>query len=136
MKTKIDEQNILKFLKFSPPIITIFFSSLIITLVFLVNQYAFNNEIIKLKSEFAATNEELVKNEVDKVDSFILHQKEQTNNLLKKNIKENVNIAHTIINEIYLQNKSKSKEELKKIIKETLQNLRFNEGYGYFFILW
>lgn len=135
MKTKIDEQNILKFLKFSPPIITIFFSALIITLVFLVNQYSFNNEITKLRNEFATTNKDIVKSEVEKVDAFILHQKEQTNGLLKKNIKENVNIAHTIINEIYLQNKHKSKNELKQIIKESLQNLRFNEGLGYFFIL-
>ena len=135
MKPKPNEKNILKFLKFSPPIITIFFSALIITLVYLVNQYTFNNEIKKLKSEFSKTNKDLVKNEVEKVYDFILHQKEQTNQLLKKNIKENVNIAHKLIYEIYLQNRHKSQEEIKKIIKKSLQDLRFNEDIGYFFIV-
>jgi len=135
MKAKANEKNILKFLKFSPPIITIFFSALIITLVYLVNQYTFNNEIKKLKSEFFKTNKEIVKNEVEKLYEFILHQQEKTTQLLKKNIKENVNIAHTLINEIYVQNQHKSQLEIKKIIKKSLQDLRFNEGIGYFFIV-
>ncbi len=135
MKTKAEEKNILKFLKFSPPIIAIFFSALVITLVYLVNQYTFNNEVAKLKSEFIKTNKELVKNEVEKIYSFIEHQKEQTNNILKQNVQQNVNIAHTFINEIYLQNKNKNPNELKKIIKKTLQELRFNDGIGYFFIV-
>lgn len=135
MKTKVEEKNILKFLKFSPPIIAIFFSALVITLVYLVNQYTFNNEVSKLKNEFVKTNKELVRNEVEKIYSFIEHQKEQTNNILKQNIQQNVNIAHTFINEIYLQNKHKSPNELKKILKKTLQDLRFNDGIGYFFIV-
>jgi signal transduction histidine kinase len=101
----------------------------------LINQYSFKNEITNLKNEFSATNKEIVKNEVNKIESFILHQKEQTKTLLKANIKENVNIAHTIINEIYLQNKDKSKEELKHIIKSTLKKLRINENLDYFFIV-
>lgn len=135
MKTKAEEKNILKFLKFSPPIIAIFFSSLVITLGYLVNQYTFKNDIVKLKNEFISTNKELVKNEVEKIYSFIEHQKEQTKSILKQNIKQNVNIAHNFVNEIYLQNKHKSKSELKKIIKKTLQDLRFNDNIGYFFIL-
>lgn len=55
MRTKASEKNILKFLKFSPPIITVFFSALIITLVYLVNQFTFNNEVKKLKNEFIKT---------------------------------------------------------------------------------
>jgi signal transduction histidine kinase len=101
----------------------------------LVNQYTFNNEIKKLKSEFFKTNKEIVKNEVEKLYEFILHQQEKTTQLLKKNIKENVNIAHTLINEIYVQNQHKSQLEIKKIIKKSLQDLRFNEGIGYFFIV-
>lgn len=135
MKPKASEKNILKFLKFSPPIITIFFSALIIALVYLVNQYTFNNEIKKLKNEFIKTNKELVKNEVEKVYDFILHQQEQTTQLLKKNIKENVNIAHTLISEIYRQNQHQSHKNIKKIIKKSLQDLRFNDGIGYFFIV-
>ena len=61
---------------------------------------------------------EAVKNEVEKVHAFILHQKEQTEKLLKKNIKENVNIAHVLITEIYLQNQHKDKNSIKKIIKQ------------------
>ncbi|MFA6789220.1 MAG: cache domain-containing protein [Arcobacteraceae bacterium] len=135
MKTKANENNILKFLKFSPPIITVFFSALIITLVYLVNQYTFNQEIANLKDEFSRTNKEVVKNEVDKVHAFIVHQKEQTEKLLKKSIRENVNIAHVLINEIYLQNQHKDKDSIKQIIKKSLQDLRFNSGIGYFFII-
>lgn len=135
MRTKASEKNILKFLKFSPPIITVFFSALIITLVYLVNQFTFNNEVKKLKNEFIKTNKEMVKNEVEKVYDFILHQQEQTTQLLKKNIKENVNIAHTLISEIYQQNQHQSHENIKKIIKKSLQDLRFNDNIGYFFIL-
>lgn len=135
MKIKTNENNILKFLKFSPPIITVFFSALVITLVYLVNQYTFNKEITNLKDEFARTNKEMVKNEVEKIHSFILHQKEQTEKLLKKNIQENVNIAHVLVNEIYLQNQHKDKKSIKQIIKQSLQDLRFNQGIGYFFII-
>ncbi|MFA7083506.1 MAG: cache domain-containing protein [Arcobacteraceae bacterium] len=90
---------------------------------------------MQLKEDFTKTNKELIKNEVEKVSSFILHQKEQTSVLLKKNIKENVNIAHALISEIYLYHHEKSEKEIKKIIKKSLQELRFNEGIGYFFIV-
>lgn len=135
MQFKKDEEKLLKFLKFSPPVFTIFFSFLVIALIYIVNTYSFQQEIKKLRIDFINTNKNMVKNEVERVHSFITHQKAQTQTLLQQNIKENVNIAHNIIKQIYKQNQHLGEDVVKKQVKETLRNIRFNDGIGYFFIL-
>lgn len=135
MKFKKDEENLLKFLKYSPPIFTILFAALVIAFIYIVNEYTFQQDIKNLQSEFTNTNKEIVKNEVKRVHAYISHQKAQTKTLLQQNIKENVNIAHEIILQIYKQHKDKGIQKVKELTKKTLREIRFNNGVGYFFII-
>ncbi|WP_419770062.1 MAG: cache domain-containing protein [Candidatus Marinarcus sp.] len=133
MKIRKDERNILKFLKFSPPIITLSFSVLVIGTIYLINQYNFNKEIKNLKKELTLQNKNLIKEEVLRVYDYIQYQKEDTQRLLKQNIKENVQIASNIISNITQSNIDP--KITKNLIKKSLKTLKFNSEMGYFFII-
>ncbi|NOX14949.1 MAG: GHKL domain-containing protein, partial [Epsilonproteobacteria bacterium] len=50
------------------------------------------------------------------------------------NLKNRVKEAYDISMNIYLQNRDKNKDTIKKMIKDALRPIRFNQGRGYFFI--
>jgi len=100
-----------------------------------INKTNFNNEIKKVKDTYLKNEKEIIKNEVLKVHNNIINEKKLTKEKLKTNIKEKVEMAHTIATNIYEKYKNtKTPTEIKTIIQNALVNIRFNEGRGYFFI--
>ena len=74
-------------------------------------------------------------NDVENLYDFIIKTQAKTEEKLKENIKNRVYEAQNIAIQIYNENKdTKTKDEIKKMIKDALVNIRFNEGRGYFFI--
>ncbi|MDC0933225.1 cache domain-containing protein, partial [Arcobacteraceae bacterium] len=70
-----------------------------------------------------------------KIHKNIVNEKKLTREKLKVNVKEKVNMAHTVATTIYEKYKaSKSKQEIKELIQNALVNIRFNNERGYFFI--
>jgi len=128
-----DEKNILNLLKIGPFFVILF--SLLITYVMIENNNQnFENEIERAKEDSLHQKKELIKKEVDKVLSLIENEKQLTIKKLKGNIKQRVYTAHTIATSIYNENRDKPDNQIKKMIKDALRNVRFYDNRGYFFI--
>ncbi|MFA9238321.1 MAG: cache domain-containing protein [Candidatus Paceibacteria bacterium] len=72
---------------------------------------------------------------IENLYNFIIRTQETTEEELRKTIKERVNEANNISYRIYNENKdTKTKNEIIKMIKDALVDIRFNDGRGYIFI--
>jgi len=130
-----NEKQLITIIKFTPPIFIISISIIITFFLYLETQKELKEEKISIKNEFIKTNKELVALDVENLHDFIIKTQESTEKKLKENIKSRVYEAHSIAMKIYNENKStKSKDEIQKMIKNALEDIRFNEKRGYFFI--
>ena len=129
------EQQILKIIKYTPSAF-ILISSIIVTLFFYFeNKKTFLKEKENIEKNYILENKAIAQDEVNRVYDFIKHLQKTTENELKESIKNRVYEAHTIATAIYDKYKDeKSKEEILDIIKTTLNDFRYNQGRGYFFI--
>jgi signal transduction histidine kinase len=72
---------------------------------------------------------------VSSVLDYSVYKSQEIEMVLKDNLKSRTYEAHGIMTSIYQNNKNnKSKEEIKKMIKDALRDIRFNDGRGYFFV--
>ncbi|MGB5868233.1 MAG: cache domain-containing protein, partial [Arcobacteraceae bacterium] len=94
----------------------------------------FDNEIAKVKSVYLKQQKKVIKQEVVKIRNNIQNEKKLTEEKLKENIKSYVHSAYAIVNNIYEQNKDKSEEQILKMAKDALRDIRFNDNRGYFFM--
>ena len=130
-----NETSLINIIKYAP-IIFIITLSLIITLFLYVDkQNELEKEKIDIQNEFLKKNQEFVKTEVENLYNLILKTQAKTEEKLKQSIKEKVYEANKIAMRIYNENKdTKSKEEIIKMIKDAIVDIRFNDGRGYIFI--
>ena len=130
-----NENSLISIIKFTPLVFIISISIIITIFLYLEKQNELEKEKISIRNEFINTNKELVKQEVENLYDFIIRTQEKTEEKLKENIKDRVYEAHNIAMRIYNENKNKKTEqEITKMIKDALVDIRFNNGRGYFFI--
>ncbi len=130
-----DEKKLLFYIKVVPIIVFIIIAFITTITAIYINNTNFENEIEKIEKSYLKNEKETIKNEVHKFYKYILDEKKLTREKLKENIKEKVNMAHTLATNIYNQYKNtKTALEIEEIIKNALVNIRFNNGRGYFFI--
>mgnify|MGYP005986962821 CR=1 FL=1 len=130
-----NEKQILNIIKFTPPLFIISISIIITIFLYTEKQLALEEEKDQIKTQFIKSNKELIKKDVDKLYNFIKITQKETEKKLKEEIKQRVKEAHRTANAIYSINKDiKSEEEIKRLIKEALVHIRFNENRGYYFI--
>ncbi|MBU0925277.1 cache domain-containing protein [bacterium] len=130
------EQQILKFIKYTPSAFILVLSIIITLFFYFENKETFLKEKEDIKNNYILENKNLIKEEVNRVYDFILKLQNLTEIELKNSIKSRVYEAHTIANSIYNKYKNqKSKEEIFELIKTALEDIRYNDGRGYFFII-
>ena len=102
----------------------------------IVNEYErFKKEEVTLREEYVKTQENIIKNETDKVIDYIEYKKSQAEERLKQLIKNRTNEAYQIAVNIYRENKDAMDSfKLKKVIKDALRPIRYNNQRGYYFI--
>ncbi|PLY04175.1 MAG: histidine kinase [Arcobacter sp.] len=125
---------IFKIIKFGPPILIIFLSIILSFSLYLNNQSVFNADKKLIENEHIQRNKILLKSQVESVYSYIIKKQADTENKLKKLLKERVNEAYNIAINIYNENKHLDKIVVTKMIKDALRKLRFNNDRGYIFI--
>lgn len=87
-----------------------------------------------LRASYLEDRKDLLKLEVDQAVDFVRHMQSQTEMRLKENIKNRVYEAYDIADNLYKEHKrTKSTEEIKKIIKDALRPVRFSYNRGYYF---
>lgn len=94
----------------------------------------FNKESEKIVEDYTLKEKMRVKDVVNNVMESIEYHKSETEMILEEKIKERTYEAHDIASVIYEKNKGKKTDkEIEKLIKETLEVIRFNNGRGYYF---
>ena len=130
-----NEQSLINIIKYTPLVFIITVSLIITGFLYWDKQTTFQEQKIVISNEFIKTNKEKIKTEVDDLYEFIEKTQKETEERLKKSIKDRVYEAHNIAMRIYNENKNtKTKEEITKMIKDALVDIRFNNGRGYFFV--
>ncbi|MDD2291501.1 MAG: cache domain-containing protein, partial [Aliarcobacter sp.] len=129
------EIKLIKLIKYTPIFIVGIVCLIITILLSIEKNMSLNKELETLKKEYLERNQEIVKNEVNKVYDYILYKKSNGEEELKQNLKIKVNEAYNVINYIYEKYKNKeSKEQILNRIKDALRPIRFNDNRGYFYI--
>ncbi len=132
MKTKY---RLTKTFLFSMVILT-FISVGLVGYFWITNEYErFKNEQITLKEQYFAAQKNLIKNETDQVLDYIEFKISQAETRLKQIIRNRTNEAYDIAINLYHQHKAtRNPDELKKIIKDALRPIRYNNQRGYYFV--
>lgn len=129
------EEKILKIIKFSPSIFILIISVIVVVFLYFENKNTFNTEKSAIEKRYIEKNKLFVKEEVNRVHSFIKFLQANTEKELKENVKSRVYEAHAIASSIYEEYKEeKTKEEIFSLIKVALKDIRFNGNRGYFFM--
>ena len=130
-----NEQSLINIIKYTPLVFILTVSLIITGFLYWDKQATFQEQKTIISNEFIKTNKEKIKTEVDDLYEFIEKTQKETEDRLKKSIKDRVYEAHNIAMRIYNENKdTKTKEEITKMIKDALVDIRFNNGRGYFFV--
>jgi len=115
---------------------------ILIAVVFLGAVYSFlqvdkfDHDTRQLRSNFVEEQKERVKLETEKVVNFINLTRFSLDENMRNNIRMQVEKAWKVMENIYDQNaKSRTKGEIKKMIKDALRPIRFYNGRGYYFIV-
>jgi len=112
------------------------FSATCISLFWITGEWSrFQEDVMILKNEFIAVQKKQIISEVKRVEDFIAFKKSQNSARLEQTIQNRVMEAHAIALNLYEQHRAEQDPlHLKKMIKDALRPIRFNNGRGYYFI--
>jgi len=88
----------------------------------------------QIKANYNTQQKKIIKDKVMEVVNTINYEKNKARTLTKKIIKSRVLEAHSIAENIYINNKSvKTEDEIKKMITDALRAIKYQNGSGYFY---
>ncbi len=118
------------------PVLSIFITALIISVLFLDSYKRFLYiETERLRGRLLEEGRIQIKGEIDEIFDYIKFNRANSEKWLTEELKNRIEIAYSIIQSIYEYNKdTKTKEAIIDIVKETLRDVRFFDGRGYYFI--
>ena len=116
--------------------ITAFTSVTLAFLISIIFQYLnFKNDLNHYKKEFTEQKKEEVKNEVLMIYGLIKYKEELLRKTVEDRLIDRVNQAYNLAMDIYETNKqTKTKDEIKYLIAQSLNNFKFKDHNNYFFI--
>ena len=116
--------------------ITAFTSVTLAFLISIIFQYLnFKNDLNHYKKEFTEQKKKEVKNEVLMIYGLIEYKEELLIKTVEDRLKDRVNQAYALAMDIYETNKkTKTKDEIKYLIAQSLDNFKFKDNNNYFFI--
>ncbi|MGJ0358903.1 sensor domain-containing diguanylate cyclase [Aliarcobacter cryaerophilus] len=116
--------------------ITAFTSVTLAFLISIIFQYLnFKNDLNHYKKEFTEQKKKEVKNEVLMIYGLIKYKEELLRKTVEDRLIDRVNQAYALAMDIYETNKqTKTKDEIKYLIAQSLNNFKFKDHNNYFFI--
>lgn len=101
---------------------------IIIGSIYIYNEYAkFNEESNSLRDKYINEHKDILIDNTKKCIDYIEYREKQSEEFIRKNLKQNVDQAHNIALHIYNKNKDiLPQNELKSRIKEAISAFRFN----------
>jgi len=129
------ELKLIKLIKFTPVFIVTLVCLIVTFLLYIDKNITLNEDLKKVQIDYLKNNQNVIKDEIEKVYDYIIHKKLNSEKELREDIKNRVIEAHNLMIYIYEKYKDKeSPEEIKTRIKDSLRALRFNDNRGYFYI--
>lgn len=130
-----NEQQLLKIIKYIPTLFLIFISMIVIAFLYLEYDKSLNSQKDLIQKNYIQKNKDYIKHQTENTYNFILHKQETTEKELKEKLEKEMQKAYSIAYSIYENNKHiKDESIIKKLIKDAIRPIRFNNGRGYFFI--
>jgi len=129
-----DEKKILISIKILPIVIIIILSAVVTYFFTVQNRNGFRDDIKNIKEDFIKSNKQRIKSQVLNMSEVFENEFKKASLEMKNHLKEEVYQAHAIATSIYNANKDLPSNQLKDLIKNTLRNIRFDDGRDYFFI--
>ena len=130
-----NEIKLIKLIKYTPIIIVALVCLIVTSLLYVDKNITLQEDLKTLQNDYLKKNENLIKDELEKVYEYVVHKKLNSEKELKEDIKNRVLEAHNVMTFIYEKYKNKeSDEKIKERIKDALRALKFNDGRGYFYI--
>ncbi|MFT7003798.1 MAG: two-component system NtrC family sensor kinase [Sulfurimonas sp.] len=130
-----NENQIINFIKYVPIIFVLLFGIVLSFSLYVNSKKTFENEKEALTKSYTQQKKLDIKEKVIHIENYLISEQKNTEKSLKSSIKEYVYTAHSLMKSIYEKNyKTKTKQEITQIIKDTLQDIKFNDGRSYFFI--
>lgn len=126
--------KLLRLIKIIPPLLVTAFAVMAIAIVINNNQIKLRSDIQVLQNDFISSRKSMMQAQVVQLVQQINYEKSRTELILKEDIREHINQAHTIALNVYRNNSDKSEQAVTQLIISALRNFRFNNGRGYFFI--
>ncbi len=110
-----NEKKLLKIIKYAPTIFVLSITIFILAISFFENKKKFEKDKEKIRFEYTQKNQEIIKQRVYEVYNYIKREQEYTELELKKTLKEAIDTAYNIADNIYKNNPNKSNDEIKKL---------------------
>jgi PAS domain S-box-containing protein len=98
------------------------------------SRQGFRRRADEMRAGYVAQQKERTKNEMERILKTIEYQRSLIENQAREIVRQRVYEAHAIAENIYEQNRDKSREAVQKMIVDALRPLQFNQGTGYYFI--
>ena len=140
MKNIKKEHAILNFIKYGPILFVLVLSFIITEITLEDRKKTFIEDIKHIEQDFLLTNKKRIKEEVEEVYNYILDEKQNSEKLLKVEIKNRVYEAHQIATNIFKNETNleeghvHSQEHIFNSVKYALGGIIYNKGRGYIFM--
>ena len=127
--------NTLRKINFTSSIISVAIIAISLGIYSIYHQYAhFTEESITFETGYMQSQENMLRNHVNKAIEHIAYQQASAETRLKKEIKQRVYECHAIATHLYNQYKNtKTLAELYQLINNVLSPIRWNNNRGYIF---
>lgn len=116
-------------------LVIVLISCIFITAFWIKEEYNYySNKKEKFKNEYTQNNDNEAKYIVNSAVDYIKFQISQAENDLTHTLKDRSNRVYDIALEIYKNNENLSQDELKEVLIDTVQNLKYDGGFNTYFI--
>ncbi|MEF1290998.1 bifunctional diguanylate cyclase/phosphodiesterase, partial [Vibrio sp. M260118] len=122
------------FIQYLPLVLMAIFIVIVITILINQNQLSLEKDISSLRDNFYTSERKRIQNRVVNVVDQIESEKQRTEAFLKQDVKQRVNEALSIADNLYQSHQGQSSSLVKQVILDAIRPIRFNQGRGYYFI--
>ena len=129
-----NEQDLLKFIKYSPLVIILIVATFVNIYIYIQNEQNFKKDLEIYEKNYIESNKKLIMFQVERIYKDIQRKRTNLEHELEIQMKSRVQEALSIIKNLHEKYSYLPKKELLNIIKESLREVRFNEKRGYFYL--
>ncbi len=131
---KLNDKKLLTLIRYVPVLFMGVFAMVVSGVVIQQNESKLTQRIENKKQSLIEQHKETIKLKVDQIVAHVRIDKQKTIATLKRDIKQRVEEAYSIAEQLRASYPEKSPAEITQLIADALRAIRFNSGRGYYFM--